>query len=238
MNISASQTSITSYYNQTTATREGNVNPRQNHLIPETPPVNQSTTPTSETTKENRNPNQGSLNELNSDEQRIVNDLKKRDAEVKAHEQAHIAAGGPYVSGGANYEYERGPDNQNYAVGGEVSIDVSAENTPEATIRKMQIVKRAALAPRDPSGQDRSVAAQAAQTEARARIELQKERSQENAPEDADSSGQDERNDTNISEISAGSRLEQQATTAYSQTEITTNPLTAFSNNSTFKASA
>lgn len=121
----------------------------------------------------------GPNDKLEPDEQRKVNELKKRDAEVKAHEQAHIAAGGPYVRGGANYEYERGPDNRNYAVGGEVSIDVSPERTPEATIRKMQVVRRAALAPRDPSGQDRAVAAQATQLEAQARQELQKQKQEE-----------------------------------------------------------
>ncbi len=129
---------------------------------------------------EARNESQnGSSEGLTDEEQRQVDQLKKRDAEVKAHEQAHIAAGGAYVSGGASYEYEKGPDNQNYAVGGEVSIDTSAENTPEATIRKMQVVKRAALAPRDPSSQDRSVAAQATQAEARAQSELRQKRSEE-----------------------------------------------------------
>jgi hypothetical protein len=122
-----------------------------------------------------------SIDDLTEEERRQVAELKKRDAEVKAHEQAHIAAGGAYVSGGASYEYQQGPDHQNYAVGGEVSIDTSAENTPEATIRKMQIVKRAALAPQKPSGQDRSVAAQAAQVEARARIELRQQRTEEAA---------------------------------------------------------
>ncbi|MBN2707302.1 MAG: hypothetical protein JXR89_12805, partial [Deltaproteobacteria bacterium] len=81
-----------------------------------------------------------SSQELSKEEQSRVNELKKRDAEVKAHEQAHLAAGGPYVSGAAHYEYQKGPDNRNYAVGGEVRIDVSEESTPEATIQKMQIV--------------------------------------------------------------------------------------------------
>lgn len=121
----------------------------------------------------------GDLSGLSEEERRQVEELKKRDAEVRAHEQAHMAAGGPYVRGGASYQFETGPDNHSYAVGGEVSIDVSPENSPEATIRKMQVVKRAALAPRDPSGQDRSVAAQAAQTEARARAELQAEKNEE-----------------------------------------------------------
>ena len=138
---------------------------------------------------EEKSGEKGPLDKLSPEEQRIVNDLKKRDAEVKAHEQAHIAAGGPYVRGAANYEYERGPDNRNYAVGGEVSIDTSPENTPEATIRKMQIVRRAALAPADPSGQDRSVAAQASQIEAQARQELQKEKQEEKKSEETQDTG-------------------------------------------------
>lgn len=108
---------------------------------------------------------------LSSEEKRQVNELKRRDAEVKTHEQAHMAAGGGVVQGGASYEYQRGPDGRTYAVGGEVQIDVSAENTPEATIAKMQQVQRAALAPAQPSGTDRAVAARAAQVEARARSE-------------------------------------------------------------------
>lgn len=108
---------------------------------------------------------------LSEAEKRQVQKLKQRDAEVKNHERAHIAAGGPYVSGGANFQYQRGPDGRNYAVGGEVRIDVAPENSPEGTIRKMQVVRRAALAPADPSPQDRSVAARATQVEARARLE-------------------------------------------------------------------
>ena len=54
----------------------------------------------------------------------------------------------------------------------------SREKDPKDTIRKMQQVKRAALAPSQPSGQDRNVAARASQIEAEARIELLKENSQ------------------------------------------------------------
>jgi hypothetical protein len=108
-------------------------------------------------------------NENNSE----VRELSKRDRKVRAHEAAHIAAGGQYVRGGATFEYETGPDGKSYAVGGEVSISVSSVNgDPEATIAKMEAVKRAALAPADPSSQDRAVAAAAAATEAHARQEL------------------------------------------------------------------
>jgi hypothetical protein len=109
--------------------------------------------------------------DLSTEEKQQVNELKRRDAEVRAHEQAHMAAGGGLVTGAASYQYEVGPDGRRYAVGGEVSIDVSPERTPEATIRKMQQVRRAALAPAQPSGTDRAVAARAAQAETKARAE-------------------------------------------------------------------
>ncbi len=114
--------------------------------------------------------------DLGEEDKREVEKLKKRDQEVKAHERAHMAAGSGVVMGGASYEYEHGPDGKMYAVGGEVKIDTSKENDPEATIRKMQKVRKAALAPAQPSATDRSVAAKASQIEAEARIELQEQK--------------------------------------------------------------
>jgi len=107
--------------------------------------------------------------ELSEEEKRQVAELKKRDQEVRAHERAHIAAGGGLVQGGASCQFQRGPDGRMYAVGGEVRIDTSSERDPNQTIRKMQQVRRAALAPANPSGTDRSVAARASQIEAQAR---------------------------------------------------------------------
>lgn len=106
----------------------------------------------------------------NLENQREIERLKQRDREVRAHEQAHIAAGGQYVRGGPHYEYERGPDGKLYAVGGEVPLDITpVKNNPEATIEKMQVIKRAAMAPAEPSAQDRQIAA-------RAEMEIQKAR--------------------------------------------------------------
>lgn len=108
-----------------------------------------------------------------AEEQNQVAALKSRDQEVRTHEMAHMMVGGNLVRKGASYQYQTGPDGQRYAVGGEVSIDSSAVNgDPAATIRKMEQVKRAALAPAEPSSQDRAVASAAAQTEAAARQEL------------------------------------------------------------------
>lgn len=116
-------------------------------------------------------------------DQDTLKKLKARDAEVRRHEQAHIAAAGQYATGGPTFEYTTGPDGKRYATGGEVSIDVSPEKDPEATIRKMQVVRRAALAPAEPSNQDRQVAAQASQNETRARQELAKQRQSESGGE-------------------------------------------------------
>lgn len=116
---------------------------------------------------------------LDAEAEEQVRDLKQRDAEVKAHEQAHMAAGGGLVQGAANYTYEKGPDGGMYAVGGEVKIDTSPAKTPDQTIAKMQQVRRAALAPAQPSATDRSVAAQASQIEAQARSEKASEPTEE-----------------------------------------------------------
>lgn len=107
-----------------------------------------------------------------SQEQRELAEFKDRDQEVRAHEQAHQRAGGQYA-GSPTYSVTRGPDGRSYAVGGEVQIDVSpVPGDPQATILKMQQVRSAALAPAEPSGQDRSVAARTQQLEAQARAEL------------------------------------------------------------------
>lgn len=89
--------------------------------------------------------------DLSQEEKREVEKLKKVDQDVKAHENAHMAAGSDVVVGGASYEYARAPDGKMYAVGGEVKIDTSRESSPEATVRKMQKVRRAALATAQPS---------------------------------------------------------------------------------------
>jgi len=105
-------------------------------------------------------------------EQEEIKQLAARDREVRQHEQAHAAAGGPYA-GAPRYEYQRGPDGVSYAVGGEVSISTSPiKGDPEMTIQKAQVIQRAALAPAEPSTQDRKVAAEAVQMEMEARVEL------------------------------------------------------------------
>jgi hypothetical protein len=94
-------------------------------------------------------------------DKREVDQLRQDEERVKAHEAAHKVAGGQYA-GSVSYSYRSGPDGKSYIVGGEVQIDVAPERLPQETISKMQVVISAAMAPADPSGQDRAVAAQAA----------------------------------------------------------------------------
>ena len=133
------------------------------------------------------NPRQNTTTETEEDsivqisaEARQLMELKKIDREVKTHEQAHMAAGGDLVMGSANYSYKTGPDGRFYAVAGEVQIDTSpVPNDPEATARKAERIIRAALAPAEPSSQDRQVAASARSMAANARSEALKEKYQE-----------------------------------------------------------
>jgi len=97
--------------------------------------------------------------------------LRMIDIKVKAHELAHSTVGGQYA-GAPHYQFVLGPDGKLYAVAGEVPIDVSPEDTPEKTIKKMQQVIAAALAPADPSPQDIQVASIAARILAEAISEL------------------------------------------------------------------
>lgn len=120
-----------------------------------------------------------SSQQFTEEEKRLIAELKQRDAAVRAHEQAHMAAGAGVVTSGPSYIFERGPDGILYAVGGEVSIDASKGRTPAETVRKMDRVITAALAPADPSSQDQSVAAQAAANQAQARIELAADNAQQ-----------------------------------------------------------
>ena len=124
-------------------------------------------------------------NGQNLDEAQLkeLSELKARDREVRAHETAHQAVGGQYA-GAISYVFQRGPDGAQYAVGGEVSIDVApVEGGPQATIEKMRVVRAAAMAPAEPSAQDRSVAAQAMQIMLQAQVEMSREMSEDGGDE-------------------------------------------------------
>lgn len=123
---------------------------------------------------------------LSDREQQELQQLRARDAEVRTHEQAHKAVGGRYA-GAISYTYTTGPDGRRYVTGGSVPIDMSpVPGDPEATIAKMRIVRAAAMAPAEPSPQDRSVAAAADRAMAQAMTEASKQRMEEASPDRAD----------------------------------------------------
>ena len=122
----------------------------------------------------------GASQAITPQQQQELAALKARDREVRAHEAAHQAAAGSLATSGASFTYQKGPDGQLYAIGGEVNIDTSSvSGDPEATIRKARQIIAAALAPAEPSGPDRSVAAAATQMQASAQAELNRQRLQQ-----------------------------------------------------------
>lgn len=119
--------------------------------------------------------------ELSDQQLQVVKQLKSRDSVVRAHEMAHLAAGSGITRGGASFSFQRGPDGVQYAVGGEVNIDASKiAGNPEATLDKALKIHAAALAPLQPSSQDRNVAAKAAQMAVEARAEIQQQTAEQN----------------------------------------------------------
>lgn len=150
---------------------------------------------------------------LTEEEEAYVRELQAIDREVRAHEAAHAAKGGAYA-GRPSYEYVTGPDGIRYAVSGSVQIDTgTVPGDPEATIRKLETVRRAALAPSSPSGQDRAVAAQAEVGIREAEAELREKRSEEaQAEASSDPSGVEGEDDTqaqpSVSELIAENQSE------------------------------
>lgn len=117
--------------------------------------------------------------DLTQEEQQEVSQLKARDTEVRAHEQAHIAAAGGLRTSAPSYTYQTGPDGKKYAIGGEVNVSFEKSGDPQEDIQNAETMRAAALAPADPSSQDRSVAANAEKIIAQARQELAAQQAQQ-----------------------------------------------------------
>ncbi|PID43190.1 MAG: hypothetical protein CSB48_06700 [Proteobacteria bacterium] len=137
----------------------------------------QSDGPQNQNQNQNQNRKESPANQVNGrsltpEDIEVIEQLKARDREVRVHEMQHQAVGGQYA-GSASFSYQTGPDGSKYAVGGEVPISVSeVSNDPRATIEKMRVVRAAALAPAQPSAQDRAVASRASRIMLNAQREL------------------------------------------------------------------
>lgn len=120
-------------------------------------------------------PADGKGPQLTSEQREQLAKLQRTDQQVRAHELAHLAAGAG-ITGGAHYELTTGPDGKAYAVAGEVAIDTSPGKSPAETLAKARQIRSAALAPAEPSGADRAVAAKAAAMAAEAQQQLSAQR--------------------------------------------------------------
>ncbi len=131
-------------------------------------------------------------------DEKVISQLQQRDTEVRTHELAHATTGGA-ATGSPSYTFEVGPDGKSYAVAGEVSVDLSSvAGDPQATITKMQKVHAAALAPANPSTQDRRVAASATQKILAAQSELLAQKSEQPTQENSASSHQGVKSNTSF----------------------------------------
>ena len=129
-----------------------------------------------------------------------LSNLKKRDREVRSHEQAHAAVGGQFA-GSPSYQFSRGSDGRLYAVSGEVPISLPRyPGDPEATLRAAEQVRAAALAPAQPSAQDQRIAAAASALALEARAQIADQQRQAVA---AERSAQDSKSKTEDSSDSS-----------------------------------
>lgn len=153
---------------------------------------------------------------LSQGEIEVIQKLRSRDAEVRAHENAHIAAAGGLASA-ASYNYQSGPDGKRYAIGGHVNIDTSPGRNAQETLMKAERIRSAALAPADPSPQDRAVAAQASQMASAARAQISSEKNEE-VQKALEENGEKAEESQNFDESSENSSAQQ----AYSEFQGTT----------------
>jgi hypothetical protein len=113
---------------------------------------------------------------LSAGERRELQTMERNDRAVRADELSQRAAAGGYADG-TRVRYQVGPDGRRYAVDSQVTFDTTpVPGDPGATLRKMEVVSRAATAATDPSATDRSAAAEAQQLMRQARAQLAAER--------------------------------------------------------------
>lgn len=113
-----------------------------------------------------------------SSEQNTIEELKRRDKEVRAHESAH--GGDPRLVkiGAAQFDYTIGPDGKAYATGGRVTLSTGSARTPEEALSKAEALKKAAMAPGEPSSKDFQALNSAVAMEFEARNQIYRDKNQ------------------------------------------------------------
>lgn len=89
-----------------------------------------------------------------SGRQRIIEQLKSRDKEVRSHEASHSISPELVKIGSAQFDYTIGPDGKAYATGGRVTLSTGSAMTPEEALSKAEALKKASMAPGEPSTKD------------------------------------------------------------------------------------
>ena len=117
------------------------------------------------------------LNDLSTDQLKSVKKKREFDKALTEHEEAHHSVAADLARSGPLYETETGEDGETYRKSGKVMIDTGVTNDPEKTVKKMQQVRAAALAPDGNqlaplSEQDKKVAREAEEKQRKAQAQL------------------------------------------------------------------
>ena len=88
------------------------------------------------------------------EEKRSIQELKKRDSDVRSHEARHMKNHDVIPIGGPQYTYTIGPDGKPYATGGKVAITTGVTSNPDVALRKARAMRDSALSSGDASPQD------------------------------------------------------------------------------------
>lgn len=117
------------------------------------------------------------LESLSTDQLKSVKKKREFDKALTKHEEDHHQVAADLARSGPLYETEVGEDGLEYRKSGKVMIDTGNEEDPERTVKKMQQVRAAALAPDGNqlaplSEQDKKVAAEATEKERKAQAHV------------------------------------------------------------------
>jgi hypothetical protein len=97
---------------------------------------------------------------LTTREERLLSELGREDREVRTHELTHFYTGRPYTAE-PEYWFVTGPLGKRFAVAGHVRFDLApVAGDLKATLKKYEVLRRAARAPTVPSSYDLRVAAE------------------------------------------------------------------------------
>ena len=86
---------------------------------------------------------------LSPEEQQAIARLARRDRAVRAYERAHVLIGGSLVQAYPTYTYQRGPDGDYYAIGGEMTLGLAADSVHRDFATDIQAMRAATSAPAD-----------------------------------------------------------------------------------------